>query len=514
MLPQAYYVKRQGDKSKLIRRLKHFDFEQFFTMPKSSYIPVRFVYARFTILADTKPLGHIKYNQIPPELIRNKYVITIRSIGGKRPENCNSLCSFECISQFLKRKGVKVLNDGRTHSTTVQIFKKYCREMGLEPSIKRFPGVNCWEQMSVLERLCSVQINVYLYESVPKSKQHPNGFRATPLRLSERCDEQSPNGTCKMLRLEPSGHLLLLTDINRFLGLHCCTVCNWASDSDKHFRRHVNACTRRAQRHLNGPEVVFEEGRFYRPKPSLFEDIEHYCNVKLPVEQKTSFLMTFWDSETSFLRNEVPIPVGPQTTSIGVLETLVVGAISNVPPFHTHPQLFWFDDDIGDRFVKHLLNVGAAQKQILQVQMQPVFDLLNSKKEQAHRVGRHDSVKIFAHLQKRLQAFISRHLMLGFNSGKFDSHLVKSWLIPALVKHYNNKTSKIRCSMKDNRFVRIQCDDLILLDVINFLPSGGRSTYDEWVYTMLGKRLKSKFPYDYLTSRQVLRHDEQKFIFL
>ena len=154
-------VRKQKDKAKLLQKLKDFDFHEFFTLQKSGLAVERLSYCRIMVRQDHKPLGsHYRNANLPTALVKNRYVITSGNLGKrKNPEYCNNLCVFESLAQHFKAKGVRQLEDG-TRCTTLQLFRRYCRERGIEAKAAEFMGIDSYSDMDLLEQLCGTAIQV------------------------------------------------------------------------------------------------------------------------------------------------------------------------------------------------------------------------------------------------------------------------------------------------------------------------------------------------------------------
>ena len=332
---------------------------------------------------------------------------------------------------------------------------------------------------------------MYLYEPVQKSKLYPKGIKASAIRLSQLTEPQ--NGVCHMLRLEPEGHMLYITDLFMALGYHTCPVCHWGCDHRRHFRRHVNRCARKAQREMNGPVKKFKEGLYVMPEKSLFDQIEYVCQVKLEREERTNFYLSFFDCETFFVQQE-PEQAGPRTKTLAKLQLMVLGLSTNLPKQKT--QLFWKDEGhVGERFVESLARLSKVQEQLLIRQYARVFQILEMKQLQARIAYRDDTVKLVGKLIKRLEAYTKRLVCLGFSSGKFDCFVLREELVPALINFYGGKLSKVKATFKNSRYMKIVCEHVKILDTLNYMPAKCR--YDDFLYQILGERGKSMMPYDY-----------------
>ena len=79
-------------------------------------------------------------------------------------------------------------------------------------------------------------------------------------------------------------------------------------------------------------------------------------------------------------------------------------------------------------------------------------------------------------LQEHLERYCNVLPVFGFNSGKYDINLIKSYLLPILSNERNMEPTVIK---KANHFVSLKFSDVQLLDIMNFL--GGATSLDSFL---------------------------------
>ena len=79
--------------------------------------------------------------------------------------------------------------------------------------------------------------------------------------------------------------------------------------------------------------------------------------------------------------------------------------------------------------------------------------------------------------------------VFGFNSGRFDINLIKSYLIPYLINEEEIEPSVIK---KANDFVSFKFGDVHFLDLLNFL--GGANNLDSFLKAYKAREMKGYFP--------------------
>ena len=91
----------------------------------------------------------------------------------------------------------------------------------------------------------------------------------------------------------------------------------------------------------------------------------------------------------------------------------------------------------------------------------------------------------------------------GFNSPKYDINLIKSDLIPILVKEQGIEPTNIK---KPNQFLSFKFGDIQLLDIMIFL--GGAASLDSFLKAYKTKETKGLFPYERFDCSQKLNNKE------
>ena len=90
----------------------------------------------------------------------------------------------------------------------------------------------------------------------------------------------------------------------------------------------------------------------------------------------------------------------------------------------------------------------------------------------------------------------------GFNSGKYDIDLIKSYLLPVLINERNMEPTVI----KSHQFVFFNFADVQLLDTMNFL--GGATSLDSFLKAYKASETKGFFPYERFGCPQKMNNSE------
>ena len=92
-------------------------------------------------------------------------------------------------------------------------------------------------------------------------------------------------------------------------------------------------------------------------------------------------------------------------------------------------------------------------------------------------------------VQEQPERYCNVLSVFGFNSAKYDLNLIKSYLLPILIKERNMEPTVIK---KANQFVSFIFGDVQLLDIMNFL--GGATSLDSFLKAFKTSKVKGFSP--------------------
>ena len=101
---------------------------------------------------------------------------------------------------------------------------------------------------------------------------------------------------------------------------------------------------------------------------------------------------------------------------------------------------------------------------------------------------------LFLDLQQHFERYINTLLVFGFNSGKYDLNLIKSYLLPYLIHDIQPNVIK-----KANHFVSFKFVDVQFLDILNFL-GGAKSPLESFLKAYRTSEPRGFFPYEWFDS--------------
>ena len=95
-------------------------------------------------------------------------------------------------------------------------------------------------------------------------------------------------------------------------------------------------------------------------------------------------------------------------------------------------------------------------------------------------------------LKQHLERYINNLPVFGFNNGRYDLNLIKSYWIPYLIRDKEQETSVIK---KANDFISFKFGDVQFLDIMKFL--GGATTLYSFFKAYKASETKGFFPYEW-----------------
>ena len=98
-------------------------------------------------------------------------------------------------------------------------------------------------------------------------------------------------------------------------------------------------------------------------------------------------------------------------------------------------------------------------------------------------------------IQQHFERYVNTLPVFGFNSGKYDLNLIKSYLLLYLIHERDLQPTVIK---KANHFVSFKFGDVQFLDILNFL--GGATSLDSFLKAYKTNETNGFFPYEWFDS--------------
>ena len=102
-------------------------------------------------------------------------------------------------------------------------------------------------------------------------------------------------------------------------------------------------------------------------------------------------------------------------------------------------------------------------------------------------------------LQQHFERYVNTLPAFGFNSGKYDLYLIKSYFLPYLTHERDIQPTVIK---KANHFVSLKFGDAQFPDILNFLD--GATSLDSFLKAYKTSEAKGFFPYEWFDSHEKL----------
>ena len=216
------------------------------------------------------------------------------------------------------------------------------------------------------------------------------------------------------------------------------------------------------------------------------------------------------------------------TTGIGKHEPISVSISSNLidePVFvcDKDPKalIISFVEAIEDLAIKSKTEMRtnfSSIEAIIRAQVSAIWESLNKRKDknasafecQDERVEEDDEADMstqFLQMHKNQLLDLPQHFeryvntlpVFGFNSGKYDLNLLKSYLLPYLIHERDIQPTFIKNA---NHFVSLKFGDVQFVDILNFL--GGATSFDSFLKVYKTSETKGFFPYEWFDSPEKL----------
>ena len=313
----------------------------------------------------------------------------------------------------------------------------------------------------------------------------------------------------KLLRY--NNHICYVNNINALFKVFQCTSCDTFFSKTGNLERHLVTCSDRVK-HIYPKNV-------YELRETLFEKLDAF-NVPYKNEQKRFKNLAIFDFESICFKEE-SFKQTETTTWIGKHVPISVSISSNLIPepiflcnANPHHLISSFITALGGLATQskaqmklNFIEVEAAIK----IKLCAILEQLNQRRNRAERVSNfsddciveeeeEDLSTQFLLMQKNqlidLQEHFERYCnvlpVFGFNSGKYDINLIKSYLITSLVNERDIEPTVLK---KASQFVSFKFGDIQLFDIMNFL--GGANSLDTFLKAYKAKETKGFFPYEW-----------------
>ena len=299
-----------------------------------------------------------------------------------------------------------------------------------------------------------------------------------------------------------------VNNVNALFKAFRCTTCDTCFSKTGNLERHLVTCSDRVK-HIYAKNV-------YELRETLFEKLDAF-NIPYKNEQNLFKSWAIFDFEsffvkeesykqietTTWIRNHVPI-------SVSISSNLIPEPIflCNAKPHHHISSFITALEGLATQSKAQMKLNFIEVESAIKIKLCAILEQLNQRRNRAERVSNfvdnciveeeeEDLSTQFLQMQKNQLIDLREHferycnvlLVFGFNSGKYDIKLIKSYLLPIFVNERDIEPTVIK---KANQFVSFKFGDIQLLDIRNFL--GGATSLDSFLKAYQTKETNGSSP--------------------
>ena len=313
----------------------------------------------------------------------------------------------------------------------------------------------------------------------------------------------------KLLRY--NHHICYVQDINKFFKSFRCTTCDTFFKRSNNLEQHRVNCSARVKQ-------VYPRG-VYSLKETLFDKLDAF-GIPYTDEQKLFKNLAVFDFESICVPNTT-LTDTLSTTWIGKHQPISVSIASNL----ADDPIFLCDEDpqsLVISFVTALELLASKSKVEMQSKFSSIENVIRKKLNSLYEKIGHRSNNQASHeyedecieddenvstqflrmqknklieLLEHYERYVNTLPVFGFNSGKYDLNLIKTYLIPYLINDRDIQPTVIK---KSNQFVSFKFGNIQFLDILNFL--GGATSLDSFLKAYKTSETKGFFPYEWFNS--------------
>jgi G:T-mismatch repair DNA endonuclease (very short patch repair protein) len=454
--------------------------------PNSSWIVEAITNVAFFVHPlPTYPIGYPGI-VLPDYIVNNKGLFPLT--GSSHGPITDKLCVFRCLA----------LHNGATDPRNLEkeahaLFRDFTTVFNKD----NFPGV-CLRDLHNVEQAFNVGIVVYQL-ATERDQVAAAVLKRTPVGQFE--------STMKVCLIEEStttgggmAHFAYIHAFRKFAHVFSCGRCTKLWPTEKKCYRHERTCT--------GAQRLKYQGGVYHPTPTIFEQLsDEGVNID-PKDRIFPYRCTY-DIECYLPKANVASVSGDFVITRRHIP-MSVSVCSNVPGFEA-PKNFVIGpngeesecSEIIFEMVNYMESISAESNRLLRKKFSDILSLgmpmagSDCKNEAPQPEARPMRSRLQT-LISRFESYISELPCIGFNSARYDINVIKTILLPYLVRQ-----SKINFVIKkQSSFFAIATPTLKFLDICNYLAPG--YSYAKFLKAFRCQATKSHFPFDFVDSPQKL----------
>ena len=452
---------------------------------------------------------------------------------GKTLFYSDNLCAFRNLCYF---KNPLLLEQNYVHFEvqTLELFEQWVEytDSILKKQINRnsFQGITI-SDIPHFEDCFS--INVELYEKLDK-------HTVVPIYKSVNSYNQ------KLQMNVYDHHLSLILDFQAYAKKFKCGICNKLFDKHFSFFRHEQKC--------NTSTKIKFTGGFYRGIPTIFEELD-LVGIHTKKEDRVYPWFIVYDFEA--VLEKLHHSISSVTELTNKHYPISVAVCSNLKHYRTpicimnsdYPTLIheWFT--ILDKIHEQIIQEARAKWNYIVEQLEEMCamweheedpsdyseyedthktkecesnsihsptevdvntlsdeseeeSLIPPSQQESEKYSQKEMISLLVKLQKKLEIYINRVPVIGFNSSKYDLLLCRTEFTKKMGMYKYNDENQCYVIKKGETYPSIANEKFIFLDLLNYLAPG--YSYAHFLKAFNVQEAKLFFPYEYITSVSVL----------
>ena len=375
--------------------------------------------------------------------------------------------------------------------------------------ISEFKGVP-FSKLNDLEQLFKVNVVVYELAEVKiegecnseneseieddSSEIQSNSSESSSVEVAARVVRRSLDRYPSTMYLNLyENHFSYITDIERYAKSYMCQKCQKLWKTSKQLNRHVGSC--------QGKGTCYRyPGGFYVTPKTIFEKLEEE-GILIPEKERYYPYRAVFDFESYFDKSVQSSPTDMLTWDMKHVP-VSVSICSNVSGYEG--AVCFISDGSTQQLISdmmhYLLEISQTSYKYLEETFDWVLKELSARIENMKQLPNDEEDKgkrMRVHLQKLQSEFIAYLQELpvfGFNSGSYDTNLIKPYLYKFL-----KEDEEVKFMVKrNNNYMCIKTKYLKFLDVRNFLAPN--FSYSAFLKAYDCQQRKGFFPYEWLDS--------------
>ena len=453
--------------------------------------------------------------ELPKYIRENRTIITLTSDPNNKGKPYNdNLCFFRCLA----------LHQGYAYNRLEKKTKELYQQYAPNNDFKKFEGVKMSDLYGLEE---SFKTNIVVYElvegdisladtddadmgnddkdgdcDVNADTKHTHQLDSGTTHQNPSSGDNRPTIFARLLRrslnryestmyLNLYGrHFSFISNIEKYTKSYICDKCRKLWKTGKQLNRHMSSCKG------DGTQYRYPGG-FYVTPQTIFDKFEEE-GIVIPEELRYYPYRAVFDFEAFFDKTQKSSPTDTLTWEMKHVP-VSASVCSNVPGYET-PQCFISEGDpqtLVNSMMNYLLEISEKSSEILhELHAGVIEDISQQIKKLQPEMDEDDEGKSMrVHLEKlkaEFVAYLKELPVFGFNSGSYDTNLIKPYLLRFFKLHEDVKFQVKR----NNNYMCIKTQRLRFMDIRNFLAPN--FSYDAFLKAYDCQIKKGFFPYDWL----------------